>query len=169
MRALNFYGTTSCFVPKSDSQLPLVEVNATYTGNKMIFFKGEVPSVDSLYEIMSEDELRTTYAADIIADIADLEFTYTQDNTNLRRTIAKKADVKDLPYLQDGTITWCAIILREEVPTDGKSSILFTDSLGLREQEEKFVTLESVTGVSGGPNLLRDFSMILTEKSTMEP
>jgi len=168
MRVLNFYGTTSCFVPQKNSSLPLVEVNATYTGNKMVFFKGTIPSVDELYEIMSEDELRITYGADIVADIDGLEFSYTQDNTNLRRTIAKKADVKDLPYLQDGTITWCAIILREDVATTGKSAIIYTDSIGLREQDDKFITLESITGLANGTNLLRDFSMILTEKSTME-
>ena len=168
MRALNFYGTTSCFVPKLNTSLPLATVDATLTGNTIIFFKGVVPSVDILYEILSEETLRTTYASDIIANITSLEFTYTQDNTNLRRTVAKFPDVMDLPYLHDGDITLLSIILRDEVATTGKSSILFTDSIGLREQDDKFITLESKTGLSGGMNLLRDFSMILTEKSTME-
>jgi len=168
MRTLNFYGTTSCFVPKLNDNLPLVEVNYTSVNNKMIFLKGDVPSVDELYEIMSEEEFRNTYADNIIADIDGLEFSYTQDNTNLRRIIKKKADVKDLPYLQDGTITWCCLVLTEDEPTEGKSSLLFTDSIGLREDDGKFITLETVTGNAGDNNLLRDFSMIITEKATIE-
>jgi hypothetical protein len=168
MRTLNFYGTTSCFVPKLNTSLPLVEVNGTYTGNKIIFFKGTIPSVDTLYEIMSETALRATYSNDIICDISNIDLTYTQDNSRLKRTITKTADVLDLPYLKDGTVTWCAIVLREDVPTTNFSSLLFTDSIGTREQDDKFITLESLTGLAGGLNLLRDFSMILTEKSTME-
>ena len=168
MRTLNFYGTTSCFIPKLDATLPLASVGGTIAGNKIIFFTGTVPSIDTLYEIQSESALRTAYASNIIADISGMDFTYVQDNTNLKRTIYKKPDVLDLPYLQTGDITWCAIILAESVATTGYNCILYTDSIGTREQDLKFVTLESLSGTVGDPNLLRDFSMIMTEKSTME-
>ena len=165
MRAINFFGTTSCLVPKTDGSLPLATVEGKFTNNKMIFFGGAVPSTDELYTYSTEAELTTVYTP--IAQISGVIFDYYQDNTNLKRTIKKNPDVKDLPYETDGTITWCAIVLDENV-NQSDDAMLFTDSIGTVEEEGKYITLESLTGVTGDTNLLRDFSVILTEKSTSE-
>lgn len=168
MRTLNFYGISSCLVPKLDASLPFVEVNAEYANNDIIFFDGVVPSNEELYNIMNKDDLIATYGDRKLGEVTAMTLKYEQDNTKLRRIVRKKPDVLEMPYLADGTIGWFAICLFEDVVESGKTPIIYSDSIGLDESELKFVTLESVTGTTGGENYLREISMVLTEVSDSE-
>ena len=168
MRTLNFYGVSSCMVPTLNASLPFVEVGGEFANNNIYFFNGTIPSSEEIYEIQSESELLTTYADSLVSQFNGITLTYIQDNSKLQRTIKKKPDVLDLEYAIDATIGWFAIVLSETSPETGFNPIIFSDSIGLDETELKFVTLESVTGVTGDTNLLREISMILTEVSDLE-
>jgi hypothetical protein len=170
MRVLNFYGVSSCLVPVINSSLPFVEVGGTYANNTITFFDGLPPSTSELYEINNYAELIATYGDKKVMEISPITLTYEQDNTKLRRVIKKAPDVLETTFLQDVVdgIGWFALTMYEPSTTSGKSAILFSDSIGLKEEEMLFVTIDSKTGTSGSSNWLRDISMILTEVSGIE-
>lgn len=168
MRVLNFYGTTSCLVPTLNASLPFVEVNSDYANNNIYFFKGEIPDADTLNGIVSQTSLLTTYADVLMGQVTAFTLHYSQNNTKLQRIIKKDPDVLEMPYLADGTITWFALCLNEGTPEAGKTPIIFSDSIGIHEDDGKFVTIETFTGTTGTMNLFRELSLILTEISNLE-
>jgi hypothetical protein len=174
MKILNFYGLSYYFTPQknivsNDPNVPLVN-NASVAGNKIIFFTGDLPDTQTLYNITTESALLDAFGSQKIMEVDDLNIIYEYDNETKTKRIKKvPVDALDVPFLIDGTIGWAAIILNDvNNPDEAEKIILFTDSIGGWGDQTSPIIIDKFTGKAGENNIFKDFSLILKDVSTFE-
>ena len=169
MRTLNFFGVASALLPKVATSITAAQTNTSYANNDIYFFDGSIPSYDILASVDSKTKLLSDFTEQLVCKYESITLDYSYDASNLRRTIKKPIDVLEGTFLKDTSeITWFAVILNEQTPEAGKNPILFSNSISAIEDDNKFATLAALSGSIGSEQLLREFSIILTEKSQFE-
>jgi len=165
--------------PGSDYALyPAVAYNNhtfTTTGNNFYFFSGVKPSEAELFAIEDEATLLATYADRLITRKENIDVIWAYDETSRERSIRKPYDALDMTVELDGDIVWAAVVMTHqrvegELPIDEtKDNIMFTDFIGIWNDEDMVITLEKKIGcVTGETVSFKDFSFMIRDKSKYE-
>lgn len=172
MKTLNFFGMSYHFAP--DSNIETGNVNSeiiadkTVSGNKIYFFDGVLPEVETLYEIQNEADLLEQFGDSKIMQVTDLDFNYSYDVVTKERQIRKvPVDALDVPIEKDGTIGWAAIVLATEDGIEG-NTIIFTDSIGVWGDQLSPIIIDRVGCTAGENNIFKDISIIFRDVSSNE-
>ena len=154
MIALNPAGIAACLTPGTRGS------DGTYTCD-VYLMNEDMPISDFLEEIASAAELVATFPT-VAYKFNALSIQTTFDFGINERTF-KKTPVDALPFtpVQDGTIKWAVIVFPGE-------KIMYTDSIGLWDDVDACITLNSLTAAIGTENILKDINLVVRDKSTYE-
>jgi hypothetical protein len=168
MRVSNFYGISYYFSP---TPLPNINEAVNYDildrlDNKILFFRGPIPSDELLYRIKTESELLETYEPIHVINSFRLVFTY---NPMTKTKIVKKVPVEEMSmqFLSDGDLGWATIILNDLSEGDERPMI-FTNSIGTWGEDDKIVIVEKLSGNKDEVNIFKDVSIILRDTCASE-
>jgi len=147
----------------------------TTNGNNFYFFSGEKPSEEELFAIEDEATLLSTYADRLITRKENIDIIWNYDEKTRERSIRKPYDALDMTVELDGDIIWAAVVMTHhrvsgELPIDEtKDNIMFTDFIGIWNDEDMVITLEKKIGcVTGETVSFKDFSFMIRDKSKYE-
>lgn len=132
----------------------------TYTCNVYLMID-DMPPADFLEEIASEAELLSSFPQDTFK-FTGLSIQTTFD-FGINERVYKKTPVDALPFTptQNGNIKWAAIIFPGE-------KIMYTDSVGLWDNLDACITINSLTADTTKENILKDINLVVRDKSTYE-
>jgi hypothetical protein len=162
MRVRNF--TYAYFLRPVYSKYP--NFNFDKNNNIIYIMNGDMPETDELYEILTDTEFETKYSDNIVNKIENITLSYRSPKYD--RIIIEKTPKDAIPfeYNIDAEIKWVAIYLNSY--EGDRKYFLFTDNVGLWEDDNKFVIFESLTGTQGSKNILKDIKMEIRDVSSFE-
>ena len=155
MIAINPVGISACLTPSG-----VRGSDGTYTCNVYLMID-DMPPADFLEEIVSEAELLTSFPQDTFK-FTGLSIQTTFD-FGINERVYKKTPVDALPFTptKNGTIKWAAIVFPGE-------KIMYTDSVGLWDNLDACITINSLTADTTKENILKDINLVIRDKSTYE-
>ena len=154
MTLINPVGVAACLTPGARGS------EGTYTCD-VYLMTGDVPPSDFLVNIASAAELVSSFP------VVAFKFTgisiVTTFNFAINQRTYKKTPVDALNFtpLSNGPIKWAAIVFPGE-------KIMYTDSVGLWDNVEACITLNSLVADTTKENILKDISLVVRDKSTYE-
>lgn len=155
MIGYNMAGVAACMTPGDRG------TDGNYVSD-FIFINGPMPEASVLKEIVTIDEFNALFGTEIIYKFTGLNVN-TIFSFGVNERFFKKTPVDALPFisLKTGSIGWVAIVMPG-------NRIIFTDSIGLWDDEEAVITLSSKECVQGQENIFKDFNLVIRDKSTFE-
>lgn len=137
-----------------------LELNSEFAQSKIIFGGGTVPTKEEVLN-MTEASIRTDRGIDILAETPTFVVSTSYNVSSNKRIIRKKnIDALDIPYLQDGTITWAAIII-----SDGTADfVIVTPSIGQWGSTTDPIKVDNKTGLKDGYNIFKNLNIVLNNK-----
>ena len=154
MIAINPAGISACLTPGVRGS------NGTYACDVYLMV-GDMPPAEFLEEMTSAAELIASFPQ-VTKKFSGLSIETTFDY-GINERVYKKVPVDALPFTpeQDGQIKWAAIVFPGE-------KIMYTDSVGLWDNIEACITLNSLVADTTKENILKDISLVVRDKSTYE-
>ena len=171
MRTSNIYGLAYHFIPKD---IPLRDTQAEVAagldkvtqGNVVYIMTGTMPPSSDLYEINDTTEFETLYTNNIATKFENIEMTYSYHKRSKERIIKKTpVDALDFTMNVSGPITWFAIKLTDwdGDREDGEQTFIFSDSIGLWDDLERAMIVESMAASVGDANIFKDFVLSIQD------
>ena len=155
MLSYNITGVAACMTPGDRGS------DGNYVSD-FYFMNGQMPDADILSNISSTSELVELFSEEIIYKFTGLNIN-TIFSFGINERIFKRTPIDALPFnsLRSGEIGWCVVVM----PND---KIIFTDSIGLWDDQEAAITISTKTCVEGEENIFKDFNLVIRDKSTFE-
>ena len=133
-------------------------------GNKILFFSGNMPSVNDCLDITAVNIESKGFTK--LLETQEFGITYTYNVDNKKRLIRKTViDAMELNYLAAGTIGWAAIILNN--PETSNSYVIFTDTIGTWGDTQAPIILDNKVGTLNSRNLFKNVSIEIADKSNL--
>lgn len=155
MFSLNIAGTAACLTPGDRG------TDGNYVSD-FYFMDGPIPDSNILKEIVAQEDFLTLYSDKIIYKFTGLNVN-TIFSFGVNERFYKRTPVDALPFIagKDGSIGWVAIVMPG-------NRIMFTDSIGLWDDQEAAITVSSYDCVLGQENIFKDFNLVIRDKCTYE-